>query len=249
MICAYRETPPPRFKPRLLEASEAREAIIESFYAGGVEVLALYPSLEDLLEVLAALLGGFRAATPLPSRLARFARNDGRAWLASNPTPTGKERDCDTACQREPIVVYEGARVYSPAASLAGCDCRVYSVASLEDYGVESSVAWATGPGLTGLRYARIPAATREELAAAVGAARRARARGLAAAASLAKPERVGPFAAFYRERVNPYMVDAGVLGAPGFYALSLFMEPGCYTPVSGSGRGGGHPEAQGDSL
>ncbi len=230
MRCVFRETPPPRLQAELLDPREAIEAILGSFYgATRVDAVALYPSLDDLLELLSALHGGLRPLTPLPLRLKRYASSGGGAWLAANPAPDGSILDCDSACSHEPLIVYEGGRVYYPAPSLAGCGCRVYSIASLEDYGIASSLAWAAGLE-GGLRHARVPAARREDLAKAARLARKTRARGIAALNALKPPERLGAYAAFYREPPLPSTVPGDELGVHGYHAVSLFMEPGCYT-------------------
>ncbi len=246
MRCVFRETPPLRLQAELLDPREAANAILESFYgATDVEVIALYPSLDDLLELLSVLHDGLRPLTPLPLRLRRYAGSKGGAWLAANPAPDGSTLDCNSACSYEPLIVYEGGRVYYPAASLAGCRCRVHSIASLEDYGIASSLAWATGLE-GGLRHARLPAARREDLARAAGAARRMRTRSIAALNALKPPERIGVYAAFYRDPPLPSTVPADELGLHGYHAVSLFMEPGCYARGARVGREEPHAERGG---
>ncbi len=229
MRCVFREHPPPLAPARIVPVSRLAESILESFYSGSVESIAVYPSLADALEVLAERLGGFTLLAPLPRSLA--PRTGRGAFIASNPTPLGEALDCETVCAHEPIVVYEGWRVAQPAPSVVECGCVAYSVASLRDYGVDSSVAWVAGieGGLS--PSSPVPGATRlEPLVASV---RRLRARSLAAIRGLTRPERVGPFAAFTRERlpVPAEGVDASRYGLRGFYAYSLFAESGCYTP------------------
>ena len=229
MRCVFREHPPPLREARLVTVSALAEAVLESFYSGGVEALAVYPSVRDALEVLAERLGGFTPLTPLPGGLR--VRSGRGAFIAANPTPLGEPLDCDTVCAHEPIVVYEGWRVAQPAPSVAECGCVAYSLASLADYGVDSSIAWVAGleGGLSG--STRVPGV--ETLAGLAGLVTRLRARSLAAIMGVARPERVGPFAAFLRERlpVLAEAVDAARYGLRGFYAYSLFAESGCYTP------------------
>ena len=231
--CVFREQPPPLLQGRLVEVARLREEIAESFYASDVDEIAVYPSLDDALRVLAELFGGLKPLTPLPSRIAAYAEKNGGAWLASNPTPTGEALDCATVCSHEPIVVYEGGRVALYTPSVATCNCRAYSVASLRDYGVDAETAWIAGlqggigsssllPGLL-------------ELHRAVRLVKRMWARGVAAIASYTRPRFTGPFAAFVGEKlpIIGEWRDGARYGAEGLYAYSLYMEPGCYTRVS----------------
>lgn len=149
----------------------------------------------------------------------------------ANPTPLGETLTCDDVCGDEPVVVYEGGRVAMPAGSLASCPCLVYTVASLEDYGVESSVAWVTGLE-GGVRSGRLPGL--DDLSGIAGLVRRLRARSLAALMRVARVERAGPFAAFTAEppAIPGEVVGGERYGARGLLAVSLFMERGCYTPL-----------------
>ena len=231
--CMFREQPPRLLGARLVEVARLREEVAESFYASGVDEIAVYPSLGDALRVLAELFGGLKPLTPLPSHIAAYAGEDGGAWLASNPTPTGEALDCTMVCSHEPIVVYEGGRVALPATSVATCDCRAYSVASLRDYGVDAETAWVAGlRGGVG-DSSHLPGIL--ELHRAVRLVKRLWARGMAAIASYTRPRFTGPFAAFVDEKL-PILGewrDGARYGAEGLYAYSLYMEPGCYTRVS----------------
>ena len=229
----FREQPPSLFRAQLLEVARIREEISNSFYAGEVFEIAVYPSLDDALRLLAELLGGLKPLTPLPSHIAAYASEDGRAWIASNPTPSGTSLDCSTVCSHEPIVVYEGGRVALHAPSMAMCNCRAYSVASLRDYGVDAETAWVAGlRGGVG-NSSLLPGIL--ELRRAVKLVKKLRARGLAAIARYTKPRFAGPFAAFVSEKL-PILGewrDGARYGAEGLYAYSLYMEPGCYTRVA----------------
>ena len=231
MRCVFREQPPPLLRASLVEAGVLREAIAASFYSWSVDEIALYPSLVDALRILSEALGGLKPLTPIPSFLEMYTDRDGGAWLAANPTPRGDALDCETACSHEPLVVYEGGRVALHAPSIVECGCRVYSIASLRDYGIDSSIAWIAGleGGISG--SSKIPGYV--GLHEAVDIVRRMRLKGLAAIAGLHKPVYTGPFAAFVDKTlpIPGEWRDGAKYGARGFYAYSLYMEPGCYPP------------------
>ncbi len=230
MRCVFRETPPPIIEPRLVDTSRLRQAILESFYSGISVEIAFYPSLEDAIEILSERLGGLYKASGLPRRLARLVTSSGRTPLISNPTPTGDRLTCRDVCVNDTVVVYEGGRVYYPTESLILCDCRVLSVGTLEEYGVDSSLAWVAGIE-GGVRAPRLPGAL--ELSHLVGLVRRIRSRGVAAAKPY-NPVKIGPFAALYdtKPRIAGEVVDASYYDTRSYWAISLFMEPGCYLEV-----------------
>ncbi len=231
MRCAFRETPPPLARAYLVDVSRLRQAIVDSFYGGASLEVALYPSLEDAVAVLSERLGGLYKASSLPMRIARLVGARGRVPVFSNPTPSGEKLTCDTICVHDTVVVYEGNRVYYPVDTLLSCDCKVYSIGALEEYGVDSSVAWVAGLD-GGVRGSRLPGVL--ELGRLTRLVRRLRERGLVASRLYSEAESVGPFAAFYAEkpRIIGEVVDAAKYGVVGLWAISLFMEPGCYLRV-----------------